>query len=86
MYLVPAGETGGQPRSMQAWQGQGQVTMQQVPPGDYVALAFAERQDDLTYGTEEATQGLLNKGGKMIHLEPRQKVSVKVKVIGDDGE
>lgn len=86
LYLVPAGETGGQPRSMQAWQGQGQVTMQQVPPGDYVALAFAERQDDLTYGTEEATQGLLNKGGKMIHLEPRQKVSVKVKVIGDDGE
>jgi hypothetical protein len=84
LYLVPAGETGGPPRSMQAWQGQ--VTMQQVPPGDYVALAFAQRQDDLAYGTEEATQRLLNKGGKMIHLEPGQKVSVKVKVIGDDRE
>jgi len=84
LYLVPAGETGGPPRSMQAWQGQ--VTMQQVPPGDYVALAFAQRQDDLAYGTEEATQRLSNKGGKMIHLEPGQKVSVKVKVIGDDRE
>jgi hypothetical protein len=84
LYLVPTGETDGPPRSMPAWHGQ--VTMQQVPPGDYVALAFAERQDDLEYGTEEATQGLLNKGGKMIHLEPGQKVSVKVKVIGDDGE
>lgn len=82
IYLVPVGETGGQPRTMQAWQGK--FTMQQVPPGDYLAVAFAQQPDNLAYGTEEATQALLKRGGKMIHLEAKQDVSVKLQLSEEE--
>jgi hypothetical protein len=84
VYLVPAGETGGGLREIGALQRK--FTMQQIPPGDYVLMAFPEQQEDLLYGNEEATNELLSKGGKMIHLEAGQKLSVKVQVIGGDEE
>ena len=84
VYLVPTGETGGQPRSTSAWQGR--FTMQQVPPGNYVAVAFAEQPEDLPYGNDEATQLLLSKGGQSIHLEAGQKAKVKVRVIESEGK
>lgn len=84
VYLVPAGETGGQPRNMSTWQGT--FTMQQVPPGDYMVVAFEEPPQRSPYGDEEAIQGLLSKGGKMIHLEAGEKVNVKVKVIAREEE
>ena len=65
---------------------QHKFSMQQVPPGDYVLVAFPEQQDELLYGNEEATNELLSKGGKMIHLEAGQKLSIKVQVIGGDEE
>lgn len=84
IYLVPARETTGQPRSISTWLGK--FTLLQVPPGDYVLLAFADQPEDVPYGNEEAIQGLLNKGAKMIHLEARQKVNLKVPVIASDEE
>ena len=84
VYLVPTGETGGQPRSISAWQGR--FTMQQVPPGNYLAVAFAEQPEDLAYGNDEATRLLLSKGGQGIHLEAGQKAKVKVRVIDSEGK
>jgi hypothetical protein len=60
--------------------------VEQVPPGNYLVVAFDQVQRDLPYGSEEALRPLEGKG-RMIHVEAGQKVNVKVKVIvGSDGE
>jgi hypothetical protein len=84
VYLLPAGEGDGRLRETAALQHK--FSMQQVPPGDYVLMAFPEQQEGLLYGNEEATNELLSKGGKMIHLEAGQKLSIKVQVIGGEEE
>jgi hypothetical protein len=84
IYLLPE-EGGGQLRQMNTGQGS-TFKVEQVPPGNYLVVAFDQVQRDLPYGSEEALRPLEGKG-RMIHVEAGQKVNVKVKVIvGSDGE
>jgi hypothetical protein len=82
VYLVPTGGTGGQLRQTGAWQHR--FEMQQLSPGDYVLVAFPEQRENLPYRNEDAVNRLLSEGGKMVHLEAGQTLSVKVQVIADD--
>jgi hypothetical protein len=52
----------------------------QIPPGDYLVVAFEEDQTDLD--DAEKLQALESKG-QVIHLEAGQKVSVNVKAIAE---
>jgi hypothetical protein len=74
IYLLPAEESAGQIRQSAIWRGNS-FTIAQVPPGDYLAIAFDQVMQELPYGNEEALRPLLNKG-KMIHVEAGQKVNV----------
>jgi hypothetical protein len=74
IYLLPAEESAGQIRQSATWRGNS-FTIAQVPPGDYLAIAFDQVMQELPYGNEEALRPLLNKG-KMIHVEAGQKVNV----------
>jgi hypothetical protein len=84
VYLAPAGETGGQLRQMGTWQRN--FAMDQLPPGDYVLVAFPAPQENLAYGSEDAINQLLSQGGKMVHLEAGQTLSVKIPVVTGDEE
>lgn len=78
VYLLPVNAP---PRPLTVWVSHGQFRIEQVPPGDYLVVAFAQqREEDLPYGSAETMKTLANKG-QTIHLEPGQKVSVKVKLI-----
>ena len=82
--LLPIGQ--GQRRQivmLPAWNGTFQ--MMQVPPGDYLLLAFEEEQRDPPSGDEEFLKKMEGKG-KVIHVEAGEKVSVKVKVIAGSEE
>jgi len=85
IYLLPTAE-GMAKMKQTATSRDATFRFEQVPPGDYLAVAFEELQQDLPYGTEEALRGLVAKGQK-IHLEAGQKLSMKVKVIrGSEAE
>jgi len=85
VYLLPEEEGGGQLRQMNTGQGN-TFKVEQVPPGNYLVVAFDQVQRDLPYGSAEALSPLEGKG-QMIHVEEGQRVNVKVKVIGGgDGE
>jgi hypothetical protein len=57
----------------------GSFKIQQVPPGNYLLLAYEGQQDGLPYGSTEALQELEGKGVK-VHVEAGEKVSVQVNV------
>ena len=58
----------------------------QVPPGDYLALAYEEPQQDPPSVDRDALR-LLQSKGQLIHVEAGQKMSVKVKMVTDgEGE
>ena len=85
VYLLPTGEGIAQMKQAPTSR-DGAFRIEQVPPGDYLAVAFEEPQQDLSYGSEEALRGLVTKGQK-IHVEAGQKLSLKVKVIaGSEAE
>ena len=83
VYLLPVKE-GGHPLTTTAWQGT--FRFAQVPPGDYLAVAFEQQlPEDIPYGSTELMKSLSSKG-QMIHLEAGQKLTVKLKLVAGDGE
>jgi len=61
----------------------GSFRIAQVPPGDYLVVAFDQLRQDLPSGPGDALQRLMPKG-QVIHVEPGQTVTVRIKVIGSD--
>lgn len=82
VYLLPVKE-GEEPRNVPAWQAT--FRFEQVPPGDYLAVAFEQPPEDLPFGSVERMQSLSGKG-QMIHLETAQKISLKLKLVDSEGE
>jgi hypothetical protein len=82
VQLLPTSEWGGGPIGIV---GGGTVRMTQVPPGDYLVLAFGSPEmPDLPYGNLELMQGWVSRG-EIVHVEAGQKVSVSVKLIRVEG-
>lgn len=79
VYLLPMEKPGGQQPPMTP-SVNGKFNFEQVPPGDYLVVASEGAQLELPYGSEEALRSLEGKG-QTIHVEARQSVSVKVKVM-----
>jgi len=80
IYLLPTVAAGRQ-RDVGIWQRAFRID--QVPPGDYLVVAFDQEQQDLPSGPGDALQRLMPKG-QMIHVEPGQTVTVRIKVIKSD--
>ena len=85
VYLVPVGGAGWQQAQIMGTRN-GSFTVPNVPPGDYLALAYSEVPQDLALGDEEFVKRMEGLGQK-VHVEAGEKVSVKLKVIaGSEGE
>ena len=84
MFLLPVGRGGWQQPPSTVTQN-GTFTLQNVAPGDYVALAYAGGPQDLGFGDEESVKRLESQG-QAVHLEAGEKVSVKLKVVGSQEE
>ena len=84
VFLLPVGRGGWQQPPSTVTQN-GTFTLQNVPPGDYVALAYAGGPQDLGFGDEESVKRLESQG-QAVHVEAGEKVSVKVKVVGSQEE
>jgi len=83
IYLISLGDPLGGLKEESTW---GQFQFGQLPPGDYLVLAFEEEQTDLPLDDGEKLQALESKG-QVIHLEAGQKANVNLKVIPDnDGQ
>jgi hypothetical protein len=82
VYLLPMYE-GGRARNVQAWQGTFQIN--QLPAGNYLVVAFDRSRQDLPSGPGDAMQRLASKG-QVIHVEPDEKVAVRVKVSPSGAE
>ena len=84
VFLLPVGRGGWQQPPSTVTQN-GTFTLQNVAPGDYVALAYAGGPQDLGFGDEESVKRLESQG-QAVHLEAGEKVSVKLKVVGSQEE
>ncbi len=85
VYLVPIEGTPGQNHVAMSRQ-EGAFSVEQVPPGSYLVLAYEQGPDQELPGDEETMRALESKG-KVIHVEAGQKANVKVKMIaGSNGE
>jgi hypothetical protein len=82
VYLLPA--AGAQPRVIFS-RANGKFAFTQVPPGDYLVLAFTEQQRDLENTNDAVTQKLQDQG-QVLHLEAGQKVNVTLNVIERSAE
>ena len=82
VYLLPMGGAG-RLRFVPAWQGTFRID--QVPPGNYLVVAFDQPRQDLPTGPSDAMQRLTGKG-QTIHLEPDQTATARVKVIGSEAQ
>jgi hypothetical protein len=80
VYLLPIAGAG-RLRSVPVWRGTFRID--QVPPGNYLVVAFDQQRKDLPSGPGDAMQRLIAKG-QMIHLEPDQTATARVKVIGSE--
>jgi hypothetical protein len=63
----------------------GKFSIQNVPPGRYLVLAFSNPYQNLEYRNEEVLRQYESKG-TIVTLEPGQKAEVKVSVLAEDEE
>ena len=78
VQLLPTSEWGGGPIHGISM---GTVRITQVPPGDYLVVAFGDQDmPDLPYGNLELMQEWANRG-EIVHVDAGEKVSVSVKLI-----
>jgi len=80
-YLIPVNQDRAQAHpEVPEWNGDSTIT--NVPPGDYYAVVFDQRQPNLNLdpADPDVLKGLEGKG-QLLHLEAGQKVSLKLKVI-----
>jgi hypothetical protein len=82
IYLLPM--NGGQHR-LTVSRENGNFTFTQIPPGDYLLVAFAEQQEDLENANGPVAQELQNKG-KLVHLEVGQKVNATLHMMDGGAE
>jgi hypothetical protein len=55
----------------------------QLPPGEYLVLAFAGVQSELSLDSQEMVSRLESQG-KVIQVDASQKIQVRVKVIPEE--
>lgn len=67
---------------MQGVNGDGKFQSPSMAPGDYMVLAFTNRQPNLPYRDSEAMRAYDSKG-QVVHLAAGQKVSVQLQAIAD---
>jgi hypothetical protein len=79
IYLISLGDPLGGVKEENSWY---KFNFNQVPPGDYLVLAFEEQQPELPLDNGEKLQALESKG-QVIHLEAGQKTSVSLKAIAE---
>jgi len=81
VYLIALGaNVGGQTWQSGAWESK--FRFEQVPPGDYLLLAFSQPPADFP-GEPEQLESLKSKG-KVIHADAGQTINVRVPVIPPD--
>jgi hypothetical protein len=87
VYLLATGE-GEWQEPLMAQSFFGTFQFPKVPPGDYVALAYAnpKREEDLPWVGDKELEKSLEGLGQKIHVEAGQKVNVKLKVIAGEEE
>ena len=82
VYLVPLPDSDGEFREV--WVApDGKFQLQEIPPGAYVALAFARSQTGFEYRDAEAMREY-DPQGVVLRLEPGQKTQVHLHLIGGD--
>jgi hypothetical protein len=82
VYFLPTGGSSGQYREMIS-DPDGTFVERQLPPGEYLVLAFAERQSELSLDWQEMLSRLESQG-QVIQADARQKIQVRVKVIPEE--
>jgi hypothetical protein len=83
LYLLPLSEDYGRFQMNTYGSPDGTFTVKQVAPGDYLVVAF-EAPPEMWAGRIEENLRAWESKGQVIHVQPGQKVSVKVKVIESD--
>ena len=63
----------------------GKFSIQNLPPGRYLVLAFSTPNQNLEYRNQEVLRQYESKG-TLVTLEPGQKAEVKVSVLTEDEE
>lgn len=63
----------------------GKFSIQNLPPGPYLVLAFSTPNQNLEYRNQEVLREYESKG-TIVTLEPGQKAEVKVSVLTEDEE
>lgn len=82
-YLLALPPTDGGDQLREYSSPQASIAINQVAPGDYLAVVF---HAPLEARPTESEMEALESKGKVIHVEAGQKVSVQVKMISEDGE
>jgi len=82
VYFLPTGGGSGQYREMIS-DPSGTFIERQLPPGEYLVLAFAERQSDLSLDWQEMVSRLESQG-QVIQADARQKIQMRVKMIPEE--
>ncbi len=84
LYLIPTDPDRKQ-GVLQVPEWNGSSTLNNVPPGDYLAVVFDQQQPNLPTGDPEFVKSLEGKA-QTVHLEAGQKVNLKLKVIPGSDE
>jgi hypothetical protein len=79
VYLIPSEQSNGIFRETVVSE-EGKFNLQQVPPGDYLVLAFDQQQSQLEYTNAEAMRRYEAKGQK-VHLVAGQKTRIQLQSI-----
>ncbi|HEY6269514.1 MAG TPA: hypothetical protein VIX11_14515 [Candidatus Acidoferrum sp.] len=79
VYFFPVGESFGKYRTM-ASNPDGSFTVEQLPPGTYLVIAFDSAQEYLAYTDQEALRNIESQG-QILHLAAGQKEHLRLKVI-----
>jgi hypothetical protein len=82
VYFLPTGGSSGQYREMTS-DPNGTFIERQLPPGEYLVLAFAGVQSELSLDSQEMVSRLESQG-KVIQVDASQKIQVRVKVIPEE--
>jgi hypothetical protein len=82
VYFLPTGGSSGQYREMIS-DSDGVFVERQLPPGQYLVLAFAEKQTELSLDSWEMVSRLESLG-QVIRADAGQKIQVRVKMIPEE--
>ena len=82
IYLVPLPDSPGQFQAI-SLSGDGAITLPQIAPGSYRAMAFARPKENLPYRDPQAMKAYDTKG-QVIHIAAGQKVNLQLPIIPEE--